>query len=212
MLEYHFRIEHKLGHANHAVDTLSRVHEEHIIDSTNPSSTSLFMASRLISEILVTLRKENSTLEDLLSLHQQFSAGTLSLAYSVHDGLLFFRQRYYINPQSSLKSALLHEFHTTPLAGHAGVKGTLVCLLSVFFWPNMRRNVEKLVAASLICQQTKYSTQAPTGLLQPLPISSLVSNEVTMDFIRGLLSSRGFTIILVVVDRLTKSAHFGPHP
>ena len=76
----------------------------------------------------------------------------------------------------------------------------------------MRQDVEKFVTECLICQQTKYSTKAPTGLLQPLPIPSLVWDEITMDFITGLPLSRGYSAILVVVDRLTKSAHFGPLP
>ncbi|KAL9432323.1 hypothetical protein AB3S75_027361 [Citrus x aurantiifolia] len=76
----------------------------------------------------------------------------------------------------------------------------------------MRHDVEKFIRECLICQQTKYSTQAPVGLLQPLPIPNMVWDEVTMDFITGLPLSKGFSVILVVVDRLTKFAHFGPLP
>ena len=107
---------------------------------------------------------------------------------------------------------LLKEFHETPMAGHASIKKTLVCLSSTFFWPKMRKDVEQHVAACLVYQQIKYSTQAPAGLLQPLPVPSLVWDELTMDFIIGLPLSRGFEIILVVVDRLSKSAHFGALP
>lgn len=148
----------------------------------------------------------------MLSLHQQFAAGSLSYAYSVHDGILFFRRHYYISPHSSLKSTQLHKFHATPLAGHIGVKRTLVHLSFVFFWPHMRRDIEKFIAACLICQQTKYSTQPPAGLLQPLSVPSLVWEEVTMDFITGLPPSRGLAVILVVVDWLTKFVHFGHLP
>ena len=82
----------------------------------------------------------------------------------------------------------------------------------VVFWPRMCWDVRNFMEACLHYQQTKYSIQARAGLLQPLSIPSLVWDEVTMDFITGLPPSRGFTVILFVVDRLTKSAHFSPLP
>ena len=72
--------------------------------------------------------------------------------------------------------------------------------------------MEQYIVACLTCQQIKYSTQAPAGLLQPLHIPSLVLDELTMDFIMGLPNYKGFEVILVVVDRLMKSAHFGALP
>lgn len=71
--------------------------------------------------------------------------------------------------------------------------------------------LKSFIAAYLTCQQIKRSTRAPAELLQPLPIP-LVWDEVTMDFITGLPQSRGLTTILVVVDRLNKSTHFGALP
>jgi hypothetical protein len=94
------------------------------------------------------------------------------------------------------------------LAGHGGVKHTLIRLSSVFYWPNMRKDVKQFIASCLVCQQTKCTTQAPAGLLQLLPIPDVVWDAVTMDFITGLPPSHDITVILVVVDCLTKSAHF----
>ena len=144
------------------------------MDTSTVTTSCLPLLSRPSFELLATLNVENSTLSDIIALHHQFAAGTLSRDYSLHNGFFFYHNRYYISPSSSLKEVLLAEFHSTPLAGHVGIKRTLVRLASTFFWPKMRMDVERFVAECLVCQQTKYSTQAPAGPLQLLHIPTLV--------------------------------------
>lgn len=100
-------------------------------------------------------------------------------------------------------------FHETLSSGHYGTKKMMVGLSAIFYWKVMRKMVDDFMRTCLVCQQTKYSTQAPGGLLKPLPIPEAVWEDVSMDFITGLPMSKGFTVIFVVVDRLTKYAHFG---
>ena len=102
----------------------------------------------------------------------------------------------------------MHEFHSTLQGGHTGVLKTYKRIAEQFYWKGMKQSVEKFVAICLVCQQTKYNTSKPQGLLQPLPIPTTPWTEISMDFIVSLPASHGFNAILVVVDRLTKTAHF----
>ncbi|XP_019256273.1 PREDICTED: uncharacterized protein LOC109234659 [Nicotiana attenuata] len=84
--------------------------------------------------------------------------------------------------------------------------------LPIFIGKNMRHDVKVFVASCSICQQMKDLHHHPAGLLQPLPILDQVSEEITMDFITCLPSSRGKTTIMTVVDRLSKYGNFIPLP
>ena len=75
----------------------------------------------------------------------------------------------------------------------------------------MKKDVAEFVSRCLICQQVKAEHQRPAGLLQSLPIPQWKWEKITMDFMVGLPRCRsGFDAIWVIVDRLTKSAHFLP--
>ena len=72
----------------------------------------------------------------------------------------------------------------------------------------MYTDVKSFVLVCDTCQRNKYDTAAYLGLLQPLPIPEKVWQDISMDFIDGLPKSQGKTVIMVVVDRLSKYAHF----
>lgn len=109
-------------------------------------------------------------------------------------------------PQSPL--ALLKEYHDSPLGGHAGELKTYLRLATEWYWVGMRKDISTYIRACTICQKQKALNTNPAGLLQPLPIPAQVWDEITMDFIEGLPRSQGMDTVLVVVDRLTKYAHF----
>nr|KYP46437.1 Transposon Ty3-I Gag-Pol polyprotein [Cajanus cajan] len=128
--------------------------------------------------------------------------------YSVHDQLLYWKGRLVIPNSHNLVKQILYEFHTSLLGGHAGMARTLARISAQFYWSGMQKDVKEFVQQCLVCQQAKSATTLPAGLLQPLPIPMQIWEDLAMDFITGLPLSHGFTVILVVIDRLSKYAHF----
>lgn len=74
------------------------------------------------------------------------------------------------------------------------------------------RYIRRFIASCSVCAQTKVSNRPPAGLLRPLPVPSRPWAQIALDFITGLPSSGGNTVILTVIDRFSKAARFVPLP
>ncbi|KAI7808450.1 Pol polyprotein [Triplophysa rosa] len=113
---------------------------------------------------------------------------------------------------AALRPEVLQWGHSSKFFGHPGVRGTLASVRQRFWWPSLATDVGQFVLACPICAQCKPSHRPPAGLLRPLPIPSRPWSHIAMDFVTGLPPSGGNTVILTVVDRFSKAAHFIPLP
>lgn len=115
---------------------------------------------------------------------------------------------------SALQTKIISTFHDSTIGGHSGILATYQRVKRLFVWKGLKHAVEEFVQQCTVCQQAKHEHCAYPRLLQPLPIPSGAWQDISMDFIEGLPVSKGFDVILVVVDRYTKYAHFLPlkHP
>nr|GEW23084.1 hypothetical protein [Tanacetum cinerariifolium] len=91
--------------------------------------------------------------------------------------------------------------------GHSGTSVTLHRIKEVVYWKGMQKMMKQTVRECNVCQRDKPDLSAYPGLLQPLPIPEKIWCLISMDFIEKLHSSHRKTIILVVVDRLSKYAY-----
>ncbi|CDJ36108.1 Similar to Transposon MAGGYgagandpolgenehomologues, related [Eimeria mitis] len=108
-------------------------------------------------------------------------------------------------------SHLLYEHHEHVTAGHRGERKTFLSLSKLYYWPGMRAYTTAYVESCVQCRASKALSQKPAGLLQPLLVPSRRWSRVSLDFITDLpLTPRGHDCILVIVDSLSKIAHFIP--
>ncbi|GKC74520.1 putative retroelement pol polyprotein, partial [Tanacetum coccineum] len=109
--------------------------------------------------------------------------------YEIVDGDVRYKGRLVLPQTSSLIPLIFREMHGGATGGHEGIQKTYQRMSLEFYWVEMR-------------------------LLQPLNLPEQIWEELSMDFIDGLPKSEGYSVIMVVVDRLSKSAHFIPlkHP
>lgn len=107
-----------------------------------------------------------------------------------------------------IKTHIFKWLHDSAVGGHSGRDATLHRIKSLFFWPKMSLEVQNYVRNCSVCQKNKYENVAKPGLLHPLPVPQGVWESISMDFIEGLPPSSGKHCILVVIDKLSKNAHF----
>ena len=126
-------------------------------------------------------------------------------------GSLFFQNRLCVPDDKELKKKLLSEAHNTIFTMHPGGNKMYQDLKQFYWWKGMKRDVTEYVSRCLTCQQVKAEHQVPTGLLNPLPIPQWKWDNITMDFVSGFpLTQQKHDSVWVIIDRLTKSAHFIP--
>ena len=123
---------------------------------------------------------------------------------------IWYKGHLVVLPEA-LRKQCITECHDSPYSGHKGVAKTLDLLRRDYWWPGMRQDVIDYVTTCAACQRSKASNKKKAGALNPLNIPVGRWHSVSMDFITGLpCTEKGHDAVYVVLDRLTKMAHFIP--
>ena len=131
--------------------------------------------------------------------------------FGIVNGILYFRNRLCVPNVDDLKNEIITEAHGTRYSMHPGSTKIYRNLKNHFWWNNMKWEIAAFVSRCLTCQLIKAEHKKPPGLLQPLEIPEWKWEHITMDFVSGLPNTKkGNNAIWIIVDRLTKSAHFIP--
>ena len=175
-------------------------------DALNPNLSTeikkLYKQDIFTANLLPYLKKKNLEIPNNLK-------NTIN-KFEFKDNLILFKNLIYIPNNDKLKIKILKLFHDAPMAGHFGRTKTIELITRNYTWPKLKSFVTNYILTCNQCNYCKTNRHKPYGLLQPLPIPSGPWKSISMDFIVSLPKSNNHNAILVIVDCLTKAAHFIP--
>ncbi|GJR95208.1 putative reverse transcriptase domain-containing protein [Tanacetum coccineum] len=164
---------------------------------------SLDLPPQILKAQKEAIRVENLEAEDI--------SGMLKKLEARADGTLCLDNRSWLPCYGDTRSLIMHESHKSKYSIHPGSDKMYHDLKMLYWWPNMKADIATYVSKCLTCAKVKAEHQRPSGLLVQPDIPEWKWEKITMDFITKLpKTAAGYDSIWVIVDRLTKSAHFLP--
>ncbi|GKA75648.1 putative reverse transcriptase domain-containing protein [Tanacetum coccineum] len=155
------------------------------------------------ANVVEARKKENYETEDLYGMIKKLKPRA--------DGMLCLNWRSWIPCRGNLRELIMHESHKSKYSVHPGSDKMYQDLKKLYWWPNMKAEIATYVSKCLTCAKVKAEYQKPSGLLVQPVIPIWKWENITMDFVTKLpKTTSGQDTIWVIVDRLTKSAHFLP--
>nr|GEU75739.1 putative reverse transcriptase domain-containing protein [Tanacetum cinerariifolium] len=127
------------------------------------------------------------------------------------DGTLCLNNRSWLPCYGELRTLIMHESHKSKYSVQPGSDKMYQDMKLLYWWPKTKADIATYVSKCLTCLKVKAEHQKPSGLLVQPEIPQWKWDNITMDFVTKLPKAQsGNDTIWVVVDRLTKSAHFLP--
>lgn len=206
LLEFDYIVEYKKGKENLVADALSR-RDGRSKDEVEESHAIVTVIPDWVEDVKGSYVQDPQYEKVIGSIQNNDGANN---SYTIEDELVRHKGRIYVGVGNDIRSKILESFHTSSIGGHSGIRATYHRIKKLFYWPRLKKDVELYVAECPVCQVTKSEHTHMPGLLNPLEILDMAWTHISMDFIEGLPKSRGKEVILVVVDRFTKYAHFLP--
>jgi RNase H-like domain found in reverse transcriptase/Integrase zinc binding domain len=212
LLGLNYKIQYKKGVDNKVADALSR---QTMLDSQ--ANLTVLAFSELIPKWVGDIQQSyecDSWITDLKEKVHSFEENPTSTKYTEYMRVLIYKGRVCVGSAGNWRQQILQELHDSSLGFHSGITATYHKVKRNFHWPHLKDCLHQFVQQRHNYQLNKGEHTITPGLLQPLPVPEEAWTNIVMDFITGLPKSQGYEVILVVVDRLTKYAHFPPltHP
>ncbi|GJR78702.1 putative reverse transcriptase domain-containing protein [Tanacetum coccineum] len=161
------------------------------------------LPSKFLKAQTEAIKEENIKAENLRGMDKAFEIRP--------DGTHCIKNRSWLPLFGILRDLIMHDSHKSKYSIHPGSDKMYQDLKKLYWWPNMKAIIAEYVGKCLTCSRVKAECQKLSGLLVQPEIPIWKWERITMDFVTKLpKTSSGHDTIRVIVDRLTKSAHFIP--
>ena len=198
------------GKANVVADALSR--KSHQVEEIPLSLNHIEVLAHiaLTSELLEQIIREQKEDPKEIPHIRKLMAEGRGPHFSIDEqGVVRYKDRLVVSSNEELKRKILNEAHHSKLSIHPGSNKMYHDLRHLYWWSNMKQDITRHVTECDTCGRVKADHMRTLGYLQPLSIPVWKWEDISMDFVVGLpRTSKGYDSIWVIVDRLTKSAHF----
>jgi hypothetical protein len=149
--------------------------------------------------------REAESLLDVIAKRKATEEGTADPGWSLVDGMVVHNGHLFMASSATAWHQVLAHAHGI---GHEDVQKTLQHLRTSFSTPGDNKLVREFIRGCFVCQRNKTEHLHPVGLFQPLIVPSSVRSDIIMDFVGGFPKVSDKSVILTVVDRFSKFAHF----
>lgn len=144
LLEFNYKIEYKKGKDNRDADALSR-------------KSIILMATTIITptwiESVETSYQQDPHCQELLQ--KQLVQPNTEKHYTLTAGVLRYKGRIYIGNTVELRQQLIKSLHASAVGGHSGIVANYQRIKRLFYWPGMKKDVEKFISECAVCQRAK---------------------------------------------------------
>lgn len=206
--EFNIHLVHRPGRLSGKPDALSRRADHD--DGSEDNKQQVLLPEEIFHKInFIEIRSKfdlgihEAQLKDpLIQDLQKRREGDHPKGWNWDEGIWKYQGKIYV--PEHLRREVFDSHHSSPAAGHPGIKPSLEAIAKYYYWPNIRQDVESRVKNCDTCQRIKTFPTKPVGQLHPTQIPSSPWEIVSMDLITGLPESAGYDSLLVVVDRFSK--------
>jgi hypothetical protein len=165
----------------------------------------LKLESVLLPRIIDAQRND----EGMKHIHEKIKAGKANYFREDDQGVVWFNNRIVVPKNDEIRQQILDEAHLSRYSIHPGSTKMYHDLKQHYWWTKMKIEIARYVVRCDTCRRVKAIHMKTAGPLQSLPIPTRKWEDISMDFIVGLpRTAKGYDSIRVIIDRLTKIAHF----